>query len=288
MVTDVDHFPAPPGTQARRGVHYELLSCGVGGHVLVGADAAHVGPEDAALVREIGGLRWNRCLRCDSWLPGRPPANPTTPTVPARSEITLPLRGRPLRDRWVLRLIAVDRAVHVLVLTILAVLLFVFASHETSLHRYFVRIVTDLQGGLAPSGSGSGSGIVDELRKLFAVRAAHLYEAGGVIVGYAVLETLEGVGLWLGRRWAEYLTFLATILLLPIEVYELSNQVSVLKVVTMVINVVIAVYLLLAKRLFGLRGGGRAEAEERRRDVSWEAIDRATPSGAADVAAPSA
>ena len=285
MATDVDHLPAPPGTQARRGVHYELLSCGVGGHVLVGTDAANVGREDAAVVREIGGLRWNRCLRCDSWLPGPPPANPTRPTVPSRSEITLPLRGRPLRDRWVLRLIAVDRAVHVLVLTILAVLLFVFASHEGSWHRYFVRIVTDLQGGLAPSGGSSGSGIVDELRKLFAVRPAHLYEAGGVAVGYAVLEALEGVGLWLGKRWAEYLTFLATILLLPIEVYELSNRVSVLKVVTLVINVAIAVYLLLAKRLFGLRGGGRAEAEERRRDVSWEAIDRATPSAAAHVAA---
>jgi len=153
------------------------------------------------------------------------------------------------------------------------------------LHRYFVRIVTDLQGGLAPSGSSSGSGIVDELRKLFAVRPAHLYEAGGVAAAYTVLEAVEGVGLWFGRRWAEYLTFLATVLLLPIEVYELSNKVSVLKVVTLVINVAIAVYLLLAKRLFGLRGGGRAEAEERRQDVSWEAIDRATPATASPVAA---
>lgn len=281
MATDVDHLPAPPGTQPRRGVHYELMSCGVGGHVLVGTDAAHVGPEDAALVRELGGLRWNRCLRCDAWLPGPPPANPTRPTVPPRSEITLPLRGRPLRDRWVLRLIAVDRAVHVLVLTVLAVLLFVFASHEGAWHRYFVRVVTDLQGGLAPSETGTGGGVVNDLRKLFAVRPSHLYEAGGVVVGYAVLEALEGVGLWFGRRWAEYLTFVATILLVPVEVYELSHRASVLKIVTLIINVAIAVYLLLAKRLFGLRGGGRAEAQERSHDVSWEAIDRATPPGGA-------
>lgn len=283
MATDVDHLPTAPGTQPRRGVHYELMSCGVGGHVLVGTDAARVGPEDAAVVREIDGLRWNRCLRCDSWLPSPPPANPTRPAVPSRSEITLPLRGRPLRDRWVLRLIAVDRAVHVLVLTILAVLLFLFASHEGSWHRYFIRIVTDFQGGLAPSASGSGGGIVNELRKLFAVSPSHLYEAAGVVVGYAVLEAVEGVGLWFGRRWAEYLTFLATILLLPIEIYELSHRVSVLKIVTLVINLAIAVYLLLAKRLLGLRGGWRAEAEERRRDVSWEAIDRATPAGGALV-----
>ena len=283
MATDVDHLPAPPGTQPRRGVHYELMSCGVGGHVLVGTDAAQVGPEDAALVRDLDGLRWYRCLRCDAWVPGTPPANPTRPTVPSRSEITLPLRGRPLRDRWVLRLIAFDRAVHVLILAILAVLLFVFASHEGAWHRYFVRIVTDLQGGLAPSGSGSGGGIVNELRKLFAVRPSHLYEAGGVVVGYAVLEAVEGVGLWFGKRWAEYLTFVATILLIPVEVYEMSHRVSVLKVITLIINVAIAVYLLLAKRLFGLRGGGRAEAEERRRDVSWEAVDRATPPNGAPV-----
>ncbi|HEX5267961.1 MAG TPA: DUF2127 domain-containing protein [Acidimicrobiales bacterium] len=279
MTTEVEGLPALPGTQPRRGVHYELMSCGVGGHVLVGAGVAQVRPEDAALVREFDGLRWNRCLRCDAWLPGVPPAHPARPTVPDRSEITLPLRGRPLRDRWVLRLIALDRAVHVVVLATLAVLLFVFASHEDAWHRYFVRIVTDFQGGLAPSGSDTGSGLVNELRRLFSVRSSHLYEAGGVVSAYAVLEAVEGVGLWFGRRWAEYLTFVATILLVPIEVYELSSRVSVLKVVTLIVNVLIAVYLLLAKRLFGLRGGGRAESEERRRDVSWEAIDRATPAG---------
>jgi hypothetical protein len=37
------------------------------------------------------------------------------------------------------------------------------------------------------------------------------------------------------------------------------------------------VYLLFAKRLFGLRGGGRAVAEEYARDSGWEALRRDAP-----------
>jgi hypothetical protein len=46
-----------------------------------------------------------------------PPARPARQYPPRREEITLPLRGRPLRDRYVLRLIAVDRLAHFLVLS---------------------------------------------------------------------------------------------------------------------------------------------------------------------------
>ena len=39
----------------------------------------------------------------------------------------------------------------------------------------------------------------------------------------------------------------------------------------------VVVYLLYAKRLFGVRGGGKADEERRARDMSWEAIERTTP-----------
>ena len=42
-------------------------------------------------------------------------------------------------------------------------------------------------------------------------------------------------------------------------------------------NIAIALYLLFAKRLFGLRGGGAAEERERKRDVGWEALERTAP-----------
>jgi len=42
------------------------------------------------------------------------------------------------------------------------------------------------------------------------------------------------------------------------------------------INLAVVVWLLWRKRLFGLNGGGAAEAAERARDVSWEEIERRT------------
>ena len=39
----------------------------------------------------------------------------------------------------------------------------------------------------------------------------------------------------------------------------------------------IAVYLLLAKRLFGLRGGAGAEQRERARDQGWSALEETAP-----------
>jgi uncharacterized membrane protein (DUF2068 family) len=85
------------------------------------------------------------------------------------------------------------------------------------------------------------------------------------------------VGLWYAKRWAEYLTFVAITVLVPIEIYELSLSVSVFKLLTLAINLAIVVYLLLAKRLFGLRGGHRAEIERRRELGGWAAIDRKSP-----------
>src|SRR6188472_4294861 len=97
--------PAPGTQRPRRFVprfHWELIACGVRGHELVGTNAARVGPEHAAFVRETDGVRWYRCLRCDSWIPLPPPASPTVAAPPTRDEIELPLRGKALRDKVVL------------------------------------------------------------------------------------------------------------------------------------------------------------------------------------------
>ena len=86
----------PPGTQKpRRFVprfHWELLVCGVAGHELIGTDAAEIRPQDAIVVREGDGLRWYRCVRCDSWLPLEPPEHPARRFPPDRDEIELPYR----------------------------------------------------------------------------------------------------------------------------------------------------------------------------------------------------
>jgi len=276
----------PPGTEKPRRFrptfHYELLVCGVAGHELVGTDAAELRPQDAIVARTgPGGLRWYRCLRCDSWVVLPAPTDPSRDVPPEREELVVPLRGRALRDKVVLRLIAIDRALHFVVLAAVAVAVLVFAANQAQLRGPAFRVLTDLQGGLGAPQDAGGHGLIVEVRRLFSVQHGTLVKIGIVVLAYAILEGLEAVGLWLMRRWAEYLTFIATTLLLPLEIYELTHKLSPLKIVTLVLNIAVVVYLLLAKRLFGLRGGAQAEREERERDSGWPAIERASPGAAA-------
>jgi uncharacterized membrane protein (DUF2068 family) len=272
----------PPGTQPPRRfrprLHWELLLCGTSGHELVGTYAAELRPEDAIFAREdAAGWRWYRCLRCDSWLPLAPPEHPTRPHPPERGEIELPLRGKPLRDMIVLRLIAIDRAFHFLVLGALGVLVLLFAANRSTLRPTFYKVIADLQGGVVSGQAHSSHGLLHELDNLFTTSSTHLHELGAVLLAYAAVEGIEAVGLWYQRRWAEYLTFLVTASLLPLEIYEIVTRTTVLKVIAFVINVAVVVYLLFAKRLFGLRGGAAADEARGELDQGWEALERTAP-----------
>ena len=47
--------------------------------------------------------------------------------------------------------------------------------------------------------------------------------------------------------------------------------------ITLIINLAVVMYLLYAKRLFGLRGGGAADAALREADSGWPALERTLP-----------
>jgi uncharacterized membrane protein (DUF2068 family) len=82
------------------------------------------------------------------------------------------------------------------------------------------------------------------------VRMPHQTLLAGGLVLYATLEIVEGVGLWQRRRWAEYLTVLATSVGIPFEIYEILHRVTLVRVGALVVNVAIVVYLTWRKRLF--------------------------------------
>lgn len=267
-------------SRLRPRLHYELLVCGLAGHELMGIDAAELTTGDALVAREIEGVRWHRCLRCDSWLPVQPPATPARDTPPARDEIDLPLRGKPLRDKIVLRLIAVNRALHFVVLGAIAAAIFVFSSHREDLRGRVYKVLADLQTGTVV-GKQSKHGILHEIERAFSLESGTLRLVGAVFLVYALVEGIEAFGLWYQRRWAEYLTLLVTASLLPLEVYELVQRLSVLKTMTLLINIVIVAYLLYAKRLFGIRGGVAAEERAKEIDVGWPALERSAPEAVA-------
>lgn len=256
---------------------YELLGCALNGHSIVGEDVRTVRPEDGDLLREHGGFRWHRCLRCDAWVPAKQPESPVRDTLPPREEIEVPIRGKLLRDRYVLRLIALDRALHFVVLGALAVAVGIFAVKRQGLHDEYFRFMDQLQTAMGGRSRILTHGLGHDLTKAFDMKTQTLWIICGVVLAYAILEGVEAVGLWYAKRWAEYLTFIATSVLLIPELYELQEGVKPLKVVTLVINLAVVGYLLWAKRLFGLNGGGAREAEERIRDSGWGAVDRALP-----------
>ncbi|MGD0944172.1 MAG: DUF2127 domain-containing protein [Acidimicrobiales bacterium] len=268
-----------PGTERtkrfRPRLRWELIGCGLHGHELVGTDAAEVRPEDHLLVRESDGLRWYRCLRCDSWLPLTPPVSAPNCFPPGREEIRLPLRGRPLRNRYVLRLIALDRVLHFFVLAVLGAAIILFAGHQKDLRGDYIRILNSLQ---ASAGFvSSHNGFLREINHLVSLPTGKLYLYGSGFSAYAALNVIEAVGLWGERRWAEYLTFVEVTVLLPLEIYELTLTISPLKISALVVNVAVMAYLLWAHRLFGFRGGGRMDRITYERDTGWGALERATP-----------
>src|SRR3954451_1584309 len=61
---------------------------------------------------------------------------------------------------------------------------------------------------------------------------------------YSVLLLVEGVGLYLQRRWGEFLTVGITASLLPFEFYELYQQVTATRVAVTLLNLAIVVYLI--------------------------------------------
>jgi uncharacterized membrane protein (DUF2068 family) len=65
---------------------------------------------------------------------------------------------------------------------------------------------------------------------------------------YAGLFLAEGTGLWLRKRWGEWLTIIITSSLVPVEIYEIHRHVSLTKLVVLAINLAIVVYLILRIR----------------------------------------
>lgn len=81
------------------------------------------------------------------------------------------------------------------------------------------------------------------LSKLSGLSGHRLQALGAVAFAYAALFLVEGIGLWLAQRWAEYLTVIATASFLPVEIYELYRGMSRVKFVALLANIAMVAYL---------------------------------------------
>lgn len=198
-----------------------------------------------------------RCLRCGAFVLGEPHG-----TGPADDAPVL-LRGRALRSAFILRLLAIERWVRGGVILLLGVAVLKFKSTQVSLKQLFDQDLRTLKPFFDQIHFDvSDSGTIRSVEKAFDAKSSTLTVVAVALIFYGGLQIIEGVGLWLLKRWGEYFAVVATSLFIPLEVYELTEKVTWLKIVALIVNLAAVVYLLLSKRLFGLRGGHSAYQAE--------------------------
>ena len=60
---------------------------------------------------------------------------------------------------------------------------------------------------------------------------------------YSVVLWIEGVGVYFGQRWAEWFMVVATASLIPLEIYHLVHKPTIVKVMVILANSAIVLYL---------------------------------------------
>jgi uncharacterized membrane protein (DUF2068 family) len=240
--------------------------CARRGHVLY----EPVEPEyrDRIRAETALGPAW-RCLRCGDFALEQPKA-----TGPAQDAPAVP-RGKALRSLLIMRLLAVERIFRFVLVGAAAYAVWKFSNSQQALSQLFENDLTLFKPLATHFGYDlDHSSIVDTIRKTFNYKHSTLSVVAILLAVYALIELIEAIGLWLAKRWGEYFAVVATAAFIPIEVHEILAKQSAFKIATFALNVVAVVYLLLAKRLFGLRGG-KAAAERELHSASLLEVERA-------------
>lgn len=81
------------------------------------------------------------------------------------------------------------------------------------------------------------------LEKAATITPDKIKELGLGSVVYAGFFLTEGIGLWFGKRWAEWLTVIITGSLIPFEIYEIYRHPAPVKIAVLVLNIAVVAYL---------------------------------------------
>ncbi|HEX6832858.1 MAG TPA: DUF2127 domain-containing protein [Rudaea sp.] len=139
-------------------------------------------------------------------------------------------------DHKALRIIAVFKLFKAIGLLIVAVTAFGLVR-QAELDRF--------AGWIAhlPIQNGHGH-LVHALDALLDLGPRQFLAIGIAACAYAALFLTEGWGLWRSKRWAEYLTVVATASLIPFELWEIYSHITWAKVAALVVNIAIVFYLI--------------------------------------------
>jgi uncharacterized membrane protein (DUF2068 family) len=253
---------------------WSLFGCFRKGHVTYAPDEPEL--RDRLIARTAGATAW-RCLRCGAFVTdGQHGSGPAAAAPLIR-------RGKELRSELILRAFAVERFLRFLVIAAAAYGVWRFKYDRAGIERAYNSDLPAIRALYRDMGFDvNHSRLLGLIQHSFDLtpRALTLLAIGLAV--YAVIELVEGIGLWLGKRWGEYFAMVATSIFLPYEIYDLTVKVTWLRLGAFVINLLLVVYLVWTKRLFGVRGG-KAAYEARLRSESVIEVEQA----ALAVAAPS-
>lgn len=93
--------------------------------------------------------------------------------------------------------------------------------------------------GLDPGGRHVGRFLL----KAAELTPNRLKEVGVGSLVYSALFLTEGIGLWLLKRWAEWLTVIITASLIPVEIFEIHRHLTPDRILLLLINVGVLAYL---------------------------------------------
>ena len=245
---------------------WSLLGCGASGHVTFAPDEPGLRERLSVSTRE--GAAW-RCLRCGTFVIGEPTVSGPVSAAPRVR------RDKELRSAFILRLFAVERGLRAIIFGGLAIAIWRFAASRMSIEQAYANALPELRAFLRQLGFNvNHSKLLGLIQHAFTLNSGVLTWLALAAAAYAVVEIIEAVGLWLLKRWGEYFAMIATSVFIPYEIYDLTAKVTVLRLVAFVINVALVVYLVVTKRLFGVRGGKKAyEARLRSASILQAEID---------------
>jgi uncharacterized membrane protein (DUF2068 family) len=249
-------------------VDWSLIDCGRKGHVTYAPSEADVRSHLRAEAES--GEAW-RCLRCGAYVTGEP-----LMTGPA-ADAPVVLRGKEVRSALILRVFAVERFLRALAVAAISFVVWRFEYARETIEQAFDRERPELRNLFHQLGYNiDNSKLVGLFNRALTLSPTTIKLLAIGLACYAAIEVVEGVGLWIGKRWGEYFAMVATSVGLPLEIYDLVNKVSTIGLVLFGINLFLVLYLVITKRLFGVRGGKKAyDARLRSESIMDAAISAA-------------
>jgi uncharacterized membrane protein (DUF2068 family) len=81
------------------------------------------------------------------------------------------------------------------------------------------------------------------IQKVDSLHSNQLLAMLGLVLCYATLRLIEAIGLWFETTWAKWLAVISGLMYLPLELYELTRSVTMIKLAVTLLNILVVLYI---------------------------------------------